>query len=572
MPASTTSITTVLLLLPEIILVGAATLLFVVGALRRLHTGATWMALGAIALAAIALFAQDDGLKQQLWNASTPENMISGPLAVDLFGHTARWAILAVGCVLVLLSGGSENSQQRSEESGSLLLMFAGLMLIAAANELILLFVGLELVSIPTYILLYVGRHDARGQEAASKYFFLSILSSAIMLYGFSFLYGAGGSTRLELIATALKQPAEQIPFAAVAVPIALLLIFAGLAFRLTAAPFHFYAPDVYQGTSNANAGLLSTLPKMAGLLVLARILFTALPGWESLGWKAVLVVSVLTMTLGNVLALWQSNIRRLLAYSSIAHAGYLLIGVAVALAAQSANVAAPAVAGVQAAAVSSSTTAAADAGINGLGSAMFYLGVYMFATMGAFAALIYLSQDDRQVDALEELSGLNRTHPVVALLMAVFMFSLAGLPPLAGFWGKFSLIYSALTLPEFSASGTELRLWFIGLALVAVLNAAIAAAYYLRVISVMYFRPAPKSPSQAACGWAPVSALALCTAVIFGVSVLPGKILDDAVRAGQSICQPLAEPPVAKQVPAEQPTPSKPSVTVTAVTAAHPK
>ncbi len=257
--------------------------------------------------------------------------------------------------------------------------MLAGLMLIAAANELILLFAGLELVSIPTYVLLYVGRHDQKGQEAASKYFFLSILSSAVLLYGFSFLYGIAGSMRLPQIAQALSgnaAAAAQANFSPALAPLAMLLVFAALAFRLTAVPFHFYAPDVYQGTSHANAGVLATLPKIAGLAVLARIVIAGMPTVEmaSLGWKIALVISVLTMTLGNVMALWQNNIRRLLAYSSIAHAGYILIGVAVALAAQTNT-------GILA------SDAAAKA-FEGLGAAMFYLAVYMFATMGAFAAL----------------------------------------------------------------------------------------------------------------------------------------------------------------------------------------
>jgi NADH-quinone oxidoreductase subunit N len=399
-----------------------------------------------------------------------------------------------------------------------------------------------------------------------------------VLLYGFSFLYGAAGSTRLEHIAAALAQSSDQAPLNTTLVPIALLLLFAGLAFRLTAVPFHFYAPDVYQGTSNANAGLLSTLPKIAGLLVLARILLTAMPGWESLGWKVTLVVSILTMTIGNVLALWQTNLRRLLAYSSVAHAGYILIGLSVALAAK--TVALPAAADPAAELKSSATasanpttsstapatpasTAAADAssvaalaesaategaGINGLGASLFYLAVYMFATLGAFAALVYLGRGERQVDSLDELAGLNRSHPVVAIMMAVFMFSLAGIPPLAGFWGKFTLLYGALTLPEFSQDKLQLRPWFIGLAIVAALNAAIAAAYYLRVISTMYFRSpesaARTTANEGAVGrsWGPAIAMALCVALVLGIGLMPSGVLDDAVRAGSSIRQPNGE------------------------------
>ena len=245
----------------------------------------------------------------------------------------------------------------------------------------------------------------------------------------------------------------------------ALLLVFAGMGFRMTAVPFHFYAPDVYQGTSNPNAGLLSTLPKIAGLLVVVRVIMASMPGHElqGLGWRIALVMAVLTMTLGNVLALWQDNIRRLLAYSSIAHAGYMLIGVAVGFA----------------------TAAGGEAPleINGIGTALFYLGVYCLATIGAFAALNYLGSAERQIDGVDELNGLGRTRPAAALALAVAMFSLAGVPPLAGFWGKLTLFTGALEV------GGTLRPWFVGLAVIGAVNAAIAMAYYLRVVAVMYFR-----------------------------------------------------------------------------------
>jgi NADH-quinone oxidoreductase subunit N len=526
--------TTIYLLIPEIVLIAGATLIYMAGAFLRLRVSASWLALVSLVVASGFLYFQDAQATSP-WNVAAAS--ASGPLAVDLFGHVARWLILAIGLALVLMTSRAEADPQRPEEAASILLMLAGLMIVAAANELILIFVGLELVSIPTYVVLYVGRHDARGQEAASKYFFLSILSSAVLLYGFSFLYGVGGSTRLSQIAATLSSPGDSASLAETLVPLGLLFTFGGLAFRLTAAPFHFYAPDVYEGTSHANAGLLATLPKIAGLLALARIALTALPGWEALGWKVVLVVSVVTMTLGNVVALWQTNVRRLLAYSSIAHAGYLLVGVAVALAARTAEPTG------DAGALLSGERGA------GLGAASFYLLVYMFATLGAFAALVYLGRDDAQVDSLDQLAGLNRTHPVVALLIAAFMFSLAGVPPLAGFWGKFALLYSSLTLPELSRNDLTLRPWFIGLAIVTVLNAAIGAAYYLRVIGAMYFRPshAAVQPKQRDSG--PLLAMALCIAAVIGVGLLPGRFLEIAVRGGQSILQPAPAPATAHRL-----------------------
>jgi NADH-quinone oxidoreductase subunit N len=530
-----TDSTTILLLMPEIGLIAAATIIYVAGAFVPLKRLATGIAIVALIYAAVCLYGQNKMVNStDLLSAQTSQTAIaSGPLVIDLFGYTARWGILAVGLLLILLTDQRATAQQRSEEAGSILLMLAGLMLIAAGNELILIFVGLELVSIPTYVVLYVGRHDADGQEAAAKYFFLSILASAVMLYGFSFLYGVGGSTRLAEIAQKIASldgdPSNN--FNLVLAPLAMLLIFAGLAFRLTAVPFHFYAPDVYQGTSNANAGLLATLPKIAGLAVLVRILLAAMPGWESLGWKLTLVISILTMTFGNMLALWQTNIRRMLAYSSIAHAGYLLIGVAVAMAART---------------VGSGATATTE-GLNGLGTSLFYLAVYMFATLGAFAALVYLSRGDRQISTLADLAGLNRIHPVVAIIIAVFMFSLTGIPPMAGFWGKFVLLFGALTLDESAApAGVVLRPWFIGLAIVTVLNAAIGAAYYLRVIGYMYFRSSEVETPIAQRDVGPAIAMAACAALTLGLGFLPRPLVDATNRAGRSIGQPPTQQAVA--------------------------
>jgi NADH-quinone oxidoreductase subunit N len=247
---------------------------------------------------------------------------------------------------------------------------------------------------------------------------------------------------------------------------IALVLIFAGLGFRITAVPFHFYAPDVYQGSSHTNAALLSVIPKAAGMVVLVRLAVVAMPGTEPFGWRVAMALSLVTMTLGNVVALWQGNLRRLLAYSSIAHAGYLLIGLSVALSGSN-----------------------PIPGWDGVGALLFYLCAYALATIGAFAALVYLGRRDRQVDTVAELAGLARTRPLLATVLAVFMFSLAGIPPLAGFWGKLLIFGSALMVDAGPTSGEGRRTWFIALAIAGVVNSAIAAAYYLRVVATMYFR-----------------------------------------------------------------------------------
>jgi NADH-quinone oxidoreductase subunit N len=522
-----TTVDTLRAVLPELLLIGFATAIYLFGAFVGARFRPLSMAVLAIAAAAIALFAIRTQWPQAV-SADTLE--ITGSIIVDLFGHTGRWAILIAGLLLILLSNRPRDAHQSAEYTGSMLLIIAGLMLAVTANDLVLVFVGLELVSIPTYVVLYLGRHGSWAQEATAKYFFLSILSSALLLYGFGFLYGLSGSTQLDQIGAALTNPDLQAGATGSLVSVALILIVAGLGFRLTIVPFHFYAPDVYQGTSNANAGLLSTLPKFAGLLVLLRLVMGAMPGSESLAWKLALALSILTMTLGNIVALWQRNIRRLMAYSSIAHAGYILIGVAV---------------GFAQASTAPENPAAEPAGFNGIGAALFYLAVYTLATLGTFAALTYLGTDRQHIDEVDQLAGISRSHPLVAAAIAIFMFSLAGIPPLAGFWGKFTLFSGAIELgAPLSGERTDLEHWFLALAIIGVVNAAIAAAYYLRVIKVLYFDesvvPLPAVPRHDRI--APAIALTACAMLVVAAGVLPQPPMRAAEEAGVAASQPIRQ------------------------------
>jgi NADH-quinone oxidoreductase subunit N len=501
---------TIYLLVPEMILVLVGTLVYLGGAFLPRRRGWSWLAAAAIALAVVALYQQ--GTAAAVEDALAGQGTASGPITVDQFSASLRYAILAAGLVFVMIASRWSELGEASEFTGSLLMILAGLMLAALATDLVLVFVALELVSIPTYVILYLGR-ASNLLESGTKYFFLSILSSALLLYGFSFLYGAAGSTSLDAIRHALAAPGSETAGMGMFAQLALILIFAGLAFRLTAVPFHFYAPDVYQGTSNPNAGLLAVVPKIAAVAVLVRLVYVAMPGLERLGWQLALVLAMVTMTLGNLLALWQGNVRRLMAYSSVAHAGYMLIGLAVGFA------------------VAGGSTQPYN--FDGVGAMLFYLLVYAAATAGTFAALAYLSSERRPIDTVDQLSGLSGAYPKTAAAIALFMFSLTGLPPLAGFWGKLTLFTGALGVDADNPDGGLWR-WFLALAVVGALNAAISAGYYLRIVAAMYFRQSLGVP-DARGGRGAAWAAAACAALVLGIGCYPGPLVERANRASRA-------------------------------------
>jgi NADH-quinone oxidoreductase subunit N len=508
-------------LLPEAVLGVAACVLFLGGTWRRNRH--LWGMAALLALAVAALF---------LWQwptrtFSTPDagraNLYAGPLLFDHLSLLVRGLALAGGAVLVLVSWDDVPDDQAADYHACILLMVAGIGLTAAANELVTLFVSLELTSIPTYVLLYLPRVDRQAQEAAMKYFLLSIFSSALLLFGFSYLYGLAGTTNLPAMAQALgdaRDAQRVLPGAAL---VALVMVVAGLGFRITAVPFHFYAPDVYQGTTTPAAALLAFVPKVAGFAALVRVLGLVLPevvqtprvAVESLFSAAqplgtqmpvlLWIVAAVTMSLGNLLALLQDNVKRLLAYSSVAHAGYMLIGLAVA----------------------PWLTAGTSAPVGGVEAVLFYLVTYAAMTVGAFALLASLSTPERPAETVDDLAGLARSHPGVALLMVLFLFSLIGIPFTAGFYGKLWIFLGALGVPPAEADQHRLFVW---LAVIGVINAAIGAWYYLRIAAVMYLReplhplPQPKTvPLRLA--------VLVCAVVTLGIGIYPTPL----VRAVQA-------------------------------------
>ncbi len=470
-------------------------------------------AVGALAASLIALLI----IKNQV------VDIYSAVAINDAFSFDSRLVLILTGFILLAFAHDQVDDARAPEFFGCLLMIQAGSMLVASANEMVFLFVGLELVSIPTYLLLYLPRRNSTTQEAATKYFFLSIFSSGLLLYGLAFLYGLTGVSNLKALAF-LASHTPNVPQPQFAL-IAVVFIIAGLGFRVAAVPFHFYAPDVYQGSPTVVTALLAWIPKALGFLAIARTLSAIVAadgGGSLLGYRAVIVawiVAAITMTLGNTVALVQNNIKRLLAYSSIAHAGYLMIGVAASF--YNADGSNPTFFGTQ--------------------GVLIYLVAYALMTLGAFGVIIALSTPERPIEQVDDLAGLGQSHPRFALVMAIFLFSLAGIPPLAGFYGKFALFTSALDVAF--TSDSNLFLW---LTIIGGLNAAIGAYYYLRIVVLMYLRPAPSSPIVARAPWPTVAAVVVCGVLTVILGIAPAPVVFPAREAAKAA--------VATPVPATEP------------------
>lgn len=460
-------------------------------------------------------------------------------LRVDSLTLFIKYLALAAGALLVLLGWKEIPDPQAAECFACLLVIVAGLCVVGEANDLITLFLALEMISIPSYVLLYLPRFDNASQEASMKYFLLSVFSSALLLFGFSYVYGLTGTTNLPAIANGLSlAKAGELPLVAL---VALVMVVAGLGFKIAAVPFHFYAPDVYQGTATLNAALLAVVPKAAGFIALIRVLaFVPVEAVSSQGTGVIdigvrqpglilgadgltllWILAAVTMTLGNVLALLQDNLKRMLAYSSVAHAGYMLIGLAVA--------AAPQVGRTQ--------------DVNGIEAVLFYLVAYTFMTLGVFGVIVYLSTPKRPIVNVDDLAGLSRSHPGVAVMTALFLFSLIGIPFTAGFMGKFFVFMGALQVPTQGESGSvdQARLFSI-LALIGALNAAFAAWYYLRVVTVMYLRN-PIRPLENRRVVPGLVGLVACAIMTLGFGVAPRLLLMPVQRVVPTSVTPT--PPV---------------------------
>ncbi len=461
---------------------------------RDEHGGRSYLAVAALITLAIATYAAVG----QWAEAETPKAIYGGMFAVDRFALFVDVVLFAGAALAVLLAGGFLRTHrfEFGEFYALVLLGTAGAVMLVHANDLVALFIGLETMSLAVYVLTGSWRRSARSSEAAMKYFLVGAFASALLVYGIALVYGTTGTTNL----SSLGGLAKGTGGAVMQEPLFLIgsfLIIAGLAFKIAAVPFHMWAPDAYEGAPTPVTAFMAAAVKAAGFATIVR-LFTVAYGRPSLtfgagGWASICaVLAILTMSLGNLAALRQDNVKRMLAWSSIAHAGYILVGV----------------------------VAMARAGDDARGPILYYLLAYTLTTAGSFGVVAWIGSRGDERQNVDDWAGLAARHPAAALAMTVLLLSLGGFPPTAGFFAKFYIFRVALSQPG-----------LISLVLIAIANSLVSVFYYLRVVTAMYFREAhrPFAPVRAS---GMTAGLIIATVGTLALGLAPGWVIELASKA----------------------------------------
>lgn len=463
------------LLLPEITLVVAGCLVLLIGTAGRDRAGATLTMFSLLATLALVVWVQSEVPDSKL--------ILAGLFVIDRFA--LFWKVLfliATGLTVVFSESFLARDNYRASEYYALLLFATcGMLLMVSGFSLLSIWIALELMALSSYVLVGYFKRELRSNEAALKYFVLGALSSGILLYGISLLYGATGTVQLAELAAALPGVASE---SGVILTLGWLLLTIGLLFKVAAVPFHVWTPDVYVGAPTPVTGYLAVASKAASFAILVRILFQGLPA-AAVDWQWLLAaVAIVTMIWGNLAALTQTNVKRMLAYSSIAHAGYVLIGV----------------------------LAATD---EGLWAVIFYLLAYSFITLGAFGTVILLEQREYAGETYADYAGLARRSPILAAMMLVFMIALTGIPPTGGFVGKIYLFAAAV------------EAGWIWVAVVGVLTSAVSLYYYLGIVVYMYLREGDEATPAPLRSPALVGAVACCAVVTVILGLVPGPLIE---------------------------------------------
>ena len=462
---------------PELVLACLMMGVLMVGVLmkRESYFVCSMMVVGALLFTALLVVAGTEGTG------------FAGQFTADRFSFYAKLLILigsAMG-IVVALDYGEHHELRRFEFPVLIGLCTVGMMVMVSATNLITLYLGLELQSLAIYVLAAFARDQLRSAEAGLKYFVLGALASGLLLYGSSLVYGFAGSVSFDRITQALTDPAR----ASLGLVVGIVFVVAGLAFKVSAVPFHMWTPDVYEGAPTPVTSFLGTAPKVAAMALLVRVMVGPfghmLAQWQQL----IVLVSVASMLLGSLAAIGQKNIKRLMAYSSIGHMGYALIGLA----------------------------AGTTVGVRGV---LIYLLTYVFMNAGTFACIIAMRRRGRMLEQVSDLSGLARTDLKLAVALAIFMFSMAGIPPFSGFWGKYFVFIAAV----------QSGLW--ALAVIGVLTSVIGAYYYLRVIKVMFFDDAVEAFDARPMSLSLVLGAAAAVTTLF--VLFPSPVVEAAERAAR--------------------------------------
>jgi NADH-quinone oxidoreductase subunit N len=465
--------------LPEILLAAGALALVLIGAFRGEKSFGLINTLAFLLLALVGvLIATQDAATVSAFN---------GAFISDSFGRFMKIAVLIGSAVTLMISGDylKATGSQQFEFPILVALSTLGMLLMISAGDLIALYLGLELSSLALYVVASFNRDSVKSTEAGLKYFVLGALSSGMLLYGASLVYGMTGSVSFSGIASVLKDGTT------LGVIFGLVFILAGLAFKISAVPFHMWTPDVYEGAPTPVTAFFAAAPKIAAMALLVRVVEQAFPHITGQWQQIIVFIAIASMGLGAFAAIGQQNIKRLLAYSSIGHVGFALVGL----------------------------SAGTAGGVEGVA---IYMAIYLVTTLGTFGCVLAMRREGGYVEDIDDLAGLSKTHPIMAFILAMLMFSLAGIPPLAGFFAKWYVFVAAV----------EAKLY--ALAVIGVVTSVVGAYYYLRIVKIMYFDEA-KAP------FLPMSAAIRLVVGVSGVFVLafwlyPAPLVTRAVAAAQSL------------------------------------
>ncbi len=466
--------------LPEILLAVGVLVLILVGAFRgNRSTGIVNIA--SLALLAVAFVAV-------LMLPSERTEAMAGSFVFDSFAKVMKVLTLIGAAAGILMASDYMRREgiDRFEFPILIVLSTIGMLMVISSNDLIALYLGIELLSLSSYVIAAFHRDDLKSTEAGLKYFVLGALSSGMLLYGASLVYGFTGTVSFPAIAAAL-----QANTVSSGVIFGLVFVAAGIAFKISAVPFHMWTPDVYEGSPTPVTAFFSAAPKMAGMAMAVRVFVDGFPGILGQWQQIIVFISIASMALGSFAAIGQQNLKRLMAYSSIGNVGYALVGLA----------------------------AGTPDGIQGV---VIYMAIYLAMTLGAFACILGLRRGDTMYENIDDLAGLSRTHPWIAFALAAMMFSLAGIPPLAGFFAKFYVFAAAIQAN------------LVTLAVIGVVTSVVGAFYYIRIVRVMYFdepqeRYAPLEPALKII-------LGLATAVVVLFWLVPGPLVGAAGAAARSL------------------------------------